>query len=181
MILFSRWYFINSPACSCCVHTAVVMPGEHLGTKNLSPSTLTVSNVFGKLETDGISKDLAAIVTTAEEVQHTASWLKVVFACHDQHIWQSFVLPAFAPISCLEIGRHFHPSPLLQTIESNRHYYVVMVENGKASGFWVQGPLIEEALGRFKTEVIRADGRRFTRGMVVSHQKTIVRSTLAPI
>lgn len=107
---------------------------------------------------DGVSKDLAAIVTAAEEVRHTPSRLKAVFACRDQHIWQAFDLPAYGSISRLEIGRHFHIAPLLQARQLSSPCCAVIVERGKARAFVLQGTNIQEIPGRFKTEDIGLHG-----------------------
>ncbi len=100
----------------------------------------------------GVSRDLSAVVMAAEEVRHSPSRLKAVFACYDQHIWQAFDLPAFGSVSRLDVGRHFRLAPLLQAIESSAPYCVVMIEHGKARGFVVHGTEIQEISGRFKTE-----------------------------
>ncbi len=118
-----------------------------------------VSDIFRKPGTeDGVSKDLAAIITAAEEIRHTPSQFKAVFACRDQHIWQAFDLPAYAPISRLEIGHHFHIAPLLQASESSSPYCAVIVERGKARGFVIRGANIHEIHGRFKTEDLGLHG-----------------------
>ncbi len=110
-----------------------------------------IRDIVTKRETeDGVSKDLGAIVTIAEEVRHTPSRLKAVFACHDQHIWRVFDLPAFGSVSRLDVGRHFHLAPLLRALESSAPYCVVMIERGKARGFLVHGTEIREMSGRFR-------------------------------
>ncbi len=118
-----------------------------------------VSDVLSKLGTeDRVSKDLAAIIAAAEEVRHTPSQLKAVFACRDQHIWQAFDLPAYGPISRLEIGRHFHIAPLLQARDSSGPYCAVMVERGKARAFVARGTNIQEIRGRFQSEELGLHG-----------------------
>ncbi len=101
---------------------------------------------------DGLSDDLGAIDRAAEEVRHAPSRLRAIFACHNQHVWQEFDLPALGSVSRLEVGRHPHLAPLLQALESCTPYCVVMVENGKARGFVVHGADIREIRGRFKAE-----------------------------
>lgn len=118
-----------------------------------------VKNIGAK---DGLSKDLDAIVADAEEIRHTPSRLKAIFACHDRHIRQVFDLPAFGSISLLDVGRHFHLRPLLQAVQASTPYCVVMVEHGKARAFVGQGPDIQEIRGLFRSEelgVERSDSR----------------------
>jgi peptide subunit release factor 1 (eRF1) len=111
---------------------------------------------------DGLGKDLDAIVQAAEEVRQAPSRLRAVFACHDRHVWHAFDLPAQGSVSRLDVGRHFHLRPLLQAMESDAGYCVVIVEHGKARGFVVRGTEIQEAYGRFKTEdlALHADDSR---------------------
>lgn len=107
---------------------------------------------------DGLTKDLDAIVAEAEEIRHTPSRLKAIFACHDQHIRQVFDLPACGSISLLDVGRHFHLRPLLQAVQTSTPYCVVMIEHGKARAFVGQGPDIQEIRGLFRSEELGVDG-----------------------
>ncbi len=112
-----------------------------------------IKNIVAKPHTDhGVSKDLSGIVMAAEELRYAPSRLNAIFACHDQHIWQSFDLPAAGSVSRLEVRRHFHLAPLLRAIESSALYCVVMVEHGKARAFVVHGTEIQEIRARFKPE-----------------------------
>jgi Bacterial archaeo-eukaryotic release factor family 10 len=111
---------------------------------------------------DGIGKDLDAIVKVAEEVRQAPSRLRAIFACHDERVWHAFDLPACGSVSRLDVGRHFHLRPLLQALQSDARYCVVIVEHGKARGFVVQGTEIQEVHGRFETEhrALHADDSR---------------------
>jgi Bacterial archaeo-eukaryotic release factor family 10 len=123
---------------------------------------LVRESVNRKKPEGGIGKDLDAIVQAAEEVRQTPSRLRAIFACHDQHVWHAFDMPGYGSVSRLDVGRHFHLRPLLQALESDARYCVVIVEHGKARGFVVQGTEIQEVYGRFKTEdrALHADDSR---------------------
>ena len=131
---------------------------------------------------EGLAKDLDAIVAAAEQIRHEPSRLRAVFACHDQSIRQVFDLPACAPISFLDVGRHFHLMPLLQALQASAPYCVTMVEHGKARAFVVEGTDIREIPGLFRAEDIneeRGDSRvgwsRHIEGNAQEHAKAYLK------
>ncbi len=77
-----------------------------------------ISNDFLRGEKNhGLLRDLDAVLEVSEAVDHDGP-MKVVFACHDQGVWQEFSLPSSERIISLEAGKRFDIGPLLRLLQT---------------------------------------------------------------
>ena len=95
-----------------------------------------------------LSSDLAMILEMERQIRATPARFRAVFACSRKHIWQEYDLPTCETVSRLEVSTHFQLVPLLRALESCTLCSVVIVENGKAKGFIINGAEIHELDGR---------------------------------
>lgn len=77
-----------------------------------------ISNCFGQGKSNsGLLRDLDALLAISEESADPHAPMKVVFACHEQGIWEEFELPSSAiSFVRLEVGTQFDLAPLQRLV-----------------------------------------------------------------
>ncbi|MBZ5533148.1 MAG: hypothetical protein LAO20_17090 [Acidobacteriia bacterium] len=76
-----------------------------------------ISDSFGQEKPhSGLLRDLDAVMKISEETEAGAP-MKVVFACHDQGVWEEFDLPSGQRIVRIEAGKQFDLAPLQRLLQ----------------------------------------------------------------
>ena len=77
-----------------------------------------ISNSYGQEKPNSsLLRDLDALMKVSEEAGVPDAPLKVIFACHEQGIWEEFELPVGRRMVRLEAGDAFDLTPLRSLLE----------------------------------------------------------------
>ncbi len=85
---------------------------------NLRAHDIISNDFLREDKSHGLLRDLDAVLEISEGMEQTGP-MKVVFACHDQGVWQEFSVPASARLIRLETGKQFEIGPLLRLLHKD--------------------------------------------------------------